>query len=58
MTRQKVIGLTFTKTKSKFYIKDFKNKKSTVFGWLKSNKCECKNTNGKEPLPTVVPQQI
>lgn len=29
-----------------------------VFGWLKSNKCECKNTNGIEPLPTVVPQQI
>lgn len=29
-----------------------------VFGWSKSNECECINTNGIEPLPTVVPQQI
>lgn len=58
MTRSEVIGCTFIKTKSKFYIKDFQNKKCIVFGWLKSNKCECKNTNGIEPLPTVVPQQI
>lgn len=38
--------------------KRFQKQKKTVFGWLKSNKCECKNTDGIEPLPTVVPQQI
>lgn len=64
MTRPKV---NFSKIQKQILYKRFqkqtnKNKKKQkeviVFGWLKSNKCECKNSGGKEPLPTVVPQQI
>lgn len=45
-------------------MKDFQQKRKKtkkqcqVFGWSKSNKFECKNTDGIVPLPTVVPQQI
>lgn len=56
MTRPKEIGRTIEPIANS--IQKIKKKKSLVFGWLKSNKCECKNTNGLAPLPTVVPQQI